>query len=152
MTTALPASLTVAIPASTPELTRSLSQQEIEEHRGRIALEVEIVLQGYWQAPLSVEMKGAVLADWCDELEDWPHESVYRALRKWRSEYPSRKPNPGHISAILKAERGRAWAKEQPKHEPEERGPRPTPEQAREILKRAGFRINEFGGVIRVGQ
>lgn len=55
-------------------------------------------------------MKGAVLADWTDELEDWPVADVRWALRKWRTDFPSKKPNPAHISAILKDARGRALA------------------------------------------
>lgn len=43
--------------------------------------------------------------DWCDELENWPVESVKAALRQWRRDNPSKKPNPGHILQIL----NRAW-------------------------------------------
>lgn len=66
---------------------------------------VEIVLDGYWRDDLSQAMRTAILADWADELEDWPAESVQDALRQWRRENPSKKPNPGHILRILK----QAW-------------------------------------------
>lgn len=146
-TESLPAALTKQIPTPTPRYAQSLGPQERSKHRAKIAFDVEVVLQGYWQTPLSEQMKMAVLKDWCDELEDWPCEAVHRALRSWRDSNPSKKPNPAHISAILKAERGRAWAAEQPRHEPQELGNRPTKEQAAEILRRAGFRVNQFGGV-----
>jgi hypothetical protein len=66
---------------------------------------VEIVLEGYWRENLSEAMRTAILADWADELEDWPAESVQDALRQWRRENPSKKPNPGHILQVL----NRAW-------------------------------------------
>ncbi len=53
-------------------------------------------------------MKAAILADWADTLEDWTHEQVVWALRKWRNGNPSRRPNPGHILGILKEARGKA--------------------------------------------
>lgn len=64
-------------------------------------------------------MKGAVLADWADCLEDWTVEQVHWALRKWRDDFPSKRPNPSHISKILKDERGRKLAPI-PRPEPEE--------------------------------
>ena len=46
-----------------------------------------------------------ILMDWCDELENWPVESIKAAFRQWRRDNPSKKPNPGHILQIL----NRAW-------------------------------------------
>lgn len=81
------------------------SQREIEAQRGQISVLVETVLDGYWQADMSQKKRDLILMDWCDELEEWPVESVKAALRQWRQENPSKKPNPGHILQILK----RAW-------------------------------------------
>ena len=91
-------------------MTQSLSQRECDEHRARIAIEVEIVLDGYWQKQPSEKMRIAILADWMDALEDWHVDQVREALRSWRSEFPSKKPNPGHIEKILKERRGRVHA------------------------------------------
>lgn len=66
---------------------------------------VETILDGYWQSDMSQKKRDLILMDWCDELEDWPVESVKAALRQWRRENPSKKPNPGHILQILK----QAW-------------------------------------------
>ncbi|WP_422050523.1 hypothetical protein [Shimia sp.] len=143
--TNVPAHVT-KLPTPTPRLTQSLSPHEVEDHRARIAFEVEIVLQGYWQAPLSPEMKGAVLADWCDDLEDWPQDQVRAALREWRSRNPSKRPNPGHISEILKLWRGREYASSLP---PKAEGARDAPctkERAKEIMEEVGFRPRKFGG------
>jgi len=51
--------------------------------------------------------RNLILVDWCDELEEWPVESIKTALRQWRRENPSKKPNAGHILQIL----NRAWGK-----------------------------------------
>lgn len=91
-------------------MTVFLQPHECEEHRAKIAFEVEIVLQGYWQERLSERMKAALLADWCDDLEDWPVARVRAALREWRSKNPSKKPNPGHITELLRKKRGQEWA------------------------------------------
>lgn len=98
------------IPAPTPKLTSSMQPEECDAHRSSLSFEVEVVLQGYWQAALSPQMKAAVLADWADELEDWPLDQIRWALREWRRCNPNRKPNPGHVSAILKHERGKKYA------------------------------------------
>lgn len=136
----------VPLPSPTPRLTQSLSPQEVEDHRARLAFEVEIVLQGYWQSQLSPEMKGAVLADWCDELEDWPQDDVRAALREWRSKNPSRKPNPGHVVEILKRWRGQSFAASRPAQQEPPREERCSPEVASEIMAKAGFRPRKFGG------
>lgn len=52
------------------------------------------------------DVKAGILADWADALEDWTQEQVLYGLRKWRNENPSKKPNPGHVLAILKGLRG----------------------------------------------
>lgn len=106
------------VPAPTPRLTQSLSQQECEDHRAQIAIEVEIVLDGYWQNRPSEQMKAAILADWMDELEDWTIDQIRFALRKWRDTNPSKKPNPGHISMLLKRERGVAYVAQREGKEP----------------------------------
>ena len=46
-----------------------------------------------------------------DSLEDWSLEQIVYALRKWRDENPSKRPNPGHIKGLLLSLRGHAEAK-----------------------------------------
>lgn len=93
------------LPPMTPYESVSREPREIAAHRKVVSGLVEIVLDGYWRDDLSQAMRTAILADWADELEDWPAESVQDALRQWRRENPSKKPNPGHILRILK----QAW-------------------------------------------
>ena len=68
------------------------------------------MLQGYWHTEMPAPLKAAVLADWADELEDWPLEQVRWGLREYRRENPRRKPNPGDILAVLKKRRGQEYA------------------------------------------
>lgn len=88
-----------------------MSQDECAEHRSRIGFEVEIVLQGYWQEQIAPQMKAAIMADWADELEDWPVDQIRWALREWRRENSRRKPNPGDIVTVLKKRRGEEFAR-----------------------------------------
>ncbi|MEO0569892.1 MAG: hypothetical protein AAF066_19345 [Pseudomonadota bacterium] len=97
------------LPTPTPLLTRSLSPQECEDHRKRIAIEVEIVLDGYWKDRPSPQMRAAIFADWMDTLEDWHTDQIRHCLRRWRELNPNKKPNPGHILGMLKGERGKAY-------------------------------------------
>ena len=60
---------------------------------------------------MSEALRTEILTDWCDELEDWPVDSVKAALRIWRRDNPSKKPNPGHIVQLL----NKAWGE---KHAP----------------------------------
>ena len=134
------------LPPATPCVTSSMSREECVAHRARIAFEVEVILQGYWQAELSSEMKAAVMADWSDELEDWTVEQVRWGLRQWRKDNPRRKPNPGDVVAILKEQRGKTeMAKLAAIAPPEpERPERVSPEQASAILAEVGFNVRRI--------
>ena len=84
-----------------------------------------------------------MLRDWCDTLQEWHPDSVLAALRKWRNENPSKRPNPGHIVQILKD----AWGK---RHADQVRAALAAPvepqkerisdERRRAILAEAGLR------------
>lgn len=105
-----------------------------------------MVLQGYWQAELSSEMKAAVMADWSDELEDWTVEQVRWGLRQWRRDNPRRKPNPGDVVAILKEQRGKTEMAKLAAIAPPEPG-RPEPvsaERAASILAEVGFNVRRI--------
>ncbi len=87
-----------------------MQPRELEDHRRAIASDVEMILDGYWKDRPAPEMKARILADWADTLEDWEQRQVLWALRKWRNDFPNKKPNPGHILIVLKDKRGRAVA------------------------------------------
>lgn len=68
---------------------------------------------GYWQdLIMSEEVKTLILADWADELQDWSMDRIRAALIAWRDDNPRRKPTPGDIKTILRAEWGREKAPE----------------------------------------
>lgn len=120
---------------------KSMSPQECEDHRAEICLEVEIVLKGYWQDKRSFEMDAAVKAWWMDELEDWTPDQVRWAMRKWCRDNPDRRPNPGHILAMLRKSWGRKHAEQTraaiaPQPEPPKQ--RISPERHAEIMAEIG--------------
>jgi hypothetical protein len=137
-----------SLPTATPELTKSLSRQEVEGHRARIAFEVKTVLSAYFQPHEDDAIKAGQLAWWCDELEDWEQEQVVWALRKWNREEPRKRPTPGDILSILKAQRGKAEAAKRPAPTPEPERTPATAEEATAALKAAGLRIDECGRVV----
>lgn len=91
-------------------MTSSLKPHEQDRHRAQIGLRVEVILDGYWQTRPSDVVKAGILADWMDEMQDWHLDQITAALKEWRNSNPSRKPNPGHICAILKRRRGMVYA------------------------------------------
>lgn len=112
---------------------------------------MEVILSGYWQSLPPEHVKAGILADWADALEDWTQEQYLYALRKWRDEFPNKKPNPGHITGMMRKIRGRREVERmranQPPPEPETVKQRVSDEARLEILKKAGFAPKRFGGV-----
>ena len=149
MTNLIKAQASPAIPAPTPQLAKSLSQQELAEHRRSIAFEVKVILSAYFQPHEDADVKAAQLAWWCDELQDWTREQVVYALRKWNREKPRLRPTAGDIVSMLKKLRGEKEAKKMiadraaPQEHPKERI---SKERADEILSQAGFAVKKFGG------
>jgi hypothetical protein len=126
-----------ALPAPTPQIAKSLSPDQLSEHRRRIAFDVKTVLSAYFQPHEADEIRAAQLAWWCDELQDWTQEQVLWGLRKWNREHPRARPTPGDVVAILKEARGRKVAASLPKQEPEPERQRISAEQAQAILRAA---------------
>ena len=135
-----------ALPPPTPCVTSSMSSDELAHHRKRVSFEVEVILQGYWQAEMAPEVKAGVMADWADELQDWTVEQVRWGLRQWRRENPRRKPNPGDVLAILKEQRGKTeMAKLAAIAPPQPERPEPvSAERAASILAEVGFNVRRI--------
>lgn len=142
---AMPSSFAAKVPPATPQLSRSLSQQELASHREKIASSVKIVLSAYFQPHEAEEIRAGQLAWWCDELQDWTQEQVVYSLRKWNRDNPDKRPTPGHIVAIMKELRGRKIAAQLPKPAPEPPQDRITAERAAEISRQYGYNIRTFG-------
>ena len=135
------------IPAPTPEIAKSLSPQDLRDHRAGIASEVKVVLSAYFQPHEADDIKAAQLAWWCDELQDWTREQVVWGLRDWNRRNPRLRPTPGDILSILKTLRGLKHAKTAPKQpdEPNVRTPVDA-KRAAEIMAAAGFAPKRMGG------
>ena len=133
----------LTVEAPTPQVTASMSRQELEEHRARIAFEVEVVLFDYVKKTDDA-VSAANLAWWCDALQEWTVEQVVWGLRKvaLESDY---KPRPKQVVDALKLKRGQAAAARLPKQKPEPERVRPSPERAEEIMQEIGFRPKKFG-------
>lgn len=128
------------IPTPTPRHDRSLSPQELADHRQKIASEVKIILSAYFQPHETQEIQSAQLAWWCDELQEWTREQVVYALRQWNRDEPRRRPTPGDITQLLKQLRGRKEAERMAREPmPEPPKERISKERAQEILAEAGF-------------
>jgi len=84
------------------------------------------------------------MADWCDALEDWTQEQIVWALRKWRNENPNKKPNAGHILAVMKEARGRKIAAQLPKPKAKADRERISADRASEIMQEIGFSAKRF--------
>lgn len=109
-----------------------------------------MILQGYWQAEMSPEVKAGVMADWADELQDWTIDQVRWGLRQWRRDNPRRKPNPADVLAILKDQRGKteiAKLAALPKPAPEVREVI-SGERSNAILAEVGFTVRRIEGAI----
>ena len=133
------------IPAPTPQIAKSLSPQQLSEHRARIAFDVRTVLSAYFQPHEAEEIKAAQLAWWCDELQDWTQEQVLWALRRWNRDKPDRRPTPGHIVQIMKEARGRKIASQLPKQEPTPERKPIDADSANAILAEHGFAPKRMG-------
>ena len=136
------------LPTPTPEHSKSLSRQQLEDHRAALASEVKIVLSAYFQPHEDAAIKAGQLAWWCDELEDWTREQVVYGLRQWNAKNPRLRPTPGDITSLLRKIRGEMMAQRQkaattPQPEPQEE--RVSPERAAEIMREVGVEVRKFG-------
>jgi hypothetical protein len=127
------------IPAPTPQHAKSLSPQQLGEHRAKIASEVKIVLSAYFKPSEDAAIVAGQIAWWCDELEDWTLEQIVWALRQWNRDNPRLRPTPGDIVAVCKKARGRKVAAQLPKQEPEPERKPVDKETAAAIMAAAGF-------------
>lgn len=85
-----------------------MTLSDYERHSAAIGRIVKAALRSYWQSAKDGEIDALEIANWIEALEDWPAELVHRALMAWIAEHPNRRPNHGHIGAVLVDARNRA--------------------------------------------
>ncbi|MFH5773570.1 hypothetical protein ACHFJ0_04905 [Paracoccus sp. NGMCC 1.201697] len=104
------------------------------------------MLHAHFEPTEGDEVKAALLAWFCDELQDWTHEQVVWAIRAWNRENPRRRPTPGDLVAMLMRARGEKVAREMaalPKPEPVRE--LPSLERRAEMLAEAQRLIGGIG-------
>lgn len=114
--------------------------QELVEHRRKIAVIVDIELDGYFRPDMGEGRRSLLLSRWCDELQDWPSDAIRAAMAKWCRENPRIRPNYGDILQILQ----KAWGE---KNAPQVRAAMQQHEAPREPVsaERAAELVAAFG-------
>lgn len=103
-----------------------MPQQDLADHRKKIAVIVDIELDGYFRPDMGEARRAMILSRWCDELQDWPVSAIRAAMAKWCRESPRIRPNYGDILQLLRAAWGEKHAA-QVRAAMSEAAPRPAP-------------------------
>ena len=87
--------------------TLSKQQQELERHRDLIGLEVEASLNngGWWREPSSMVVKARMFQKWMDALDQYQIGEIIKAFNSHTRQNPNKKPNEGHIIALIEQKR-----------------------------------------------
>ena len=97
-----------------------------------------------WERDRNSYAHDRMVIDWMDALQDYPLGEVREACRTAVRDNPNKMPNEGHIVAAILAAR-KAEVAHLPKPENYEQRPdRVSKEAAREIMEKAGFRVNRM--------
>lgn len=128
----------------------ALSRQQQEEHRAKIGVRAQAILEQFWRdydtpdAVQAVEIEG-----WMDVLENCSHSEIRQAWSVYQKEGPRSKtgrlvrPDAGALYRIILRHRPKPQPVLTP--EPVRTGPRVTKAQADKILSDANFRPKKFG-------
>jgi len=136
----------------TQPLSKLLGSQELGKHRAMVAVELEVMAKKMdrfgWERDRNSAAHDRLVSDWMDALHDYPLDEVQAACREWVTSSPRKMPNEGDILGIIKTRRFSAMQAHKANLPPEPEPPRkkPTPEEAREIMQRAGIAVNRIGG------
>ena len=123
------------------------SSKEREAHHQWIAGRVATLLCHYWRDDDPEMLMGATARDWVKILEGLPQDAIDTACLRYLRDEPRRKPTPGAIYAMARAEIPRPAVVHRLQPPPElERPPRVSAERATEILQEFGFAPKKFGG------
>lgn len=138
----LPATVDPATGLTRP-LSKSLGSQDLQLHRGEIAIELEVMAKKYdrygWERDRGSASHDRQLTDWMDALQDYPLPEVQAACRAHVMACPGRMPNEGHIKALILEARAKRLAAMPRRVEREPERKRPTAAEAWAILAAAGY-------------
>lgn len=130
-------------------LTKSLPQQELDDHRANVCVVMEMMVRKYdkfgWDQ-MNAGMRQMIREDWLTALADYPVDEVRNACRIHTQEAPNKVPNEGHIKAIILRERMKVVASQPKPVEPQKPKQRGSKEEADRIMAAAGFKPKTFGG------
>ena len=131
---------------SNPNASMHLSPERAD-HREWIGGRALTLLSHYWREDDPITLTAAIGKDWADVLEGLPQDKIQLACIQYQRDEPRRKPTPGAIYqiAIKMLPRPKLVSDPEP-----DRDPPATKEQAAQILKEAGIKVNEFGKVEQI--
>jgi len=110
-----------------------------------LMIRVRAALFHGWTPNLSLEEEDMILADWLDDVAEFPTWTLTAAFRTWRREHPTRRPAPGGIRALCMAEVRRLTSELQkrevarPVEDDAVVAPRADPAVMARIVAEAGF-------------
>ena len=115
-----------------------------------VGVELEVLAKKFdrfgWDRDRGSMAHDRALADWMDVLQDYPLDEVRAACRSAVLSNPNKMPNEGHVRSEIMKARALAVSRTPAIEQFEQKPPPVTPEQAEEIMKKAGFTPRRFGG------
>ena len=143
--------------ALTPLLSKSLASPDFQQHRAMVAIELEVMAKKMdrfgWERDRNTAAHDRLVMDWITALQDYTLVEVQAACRAHVLDKPDAMPTEGHIVKRILAARAEALRRLPQPLEPkraDEGPPRGSEERAAlaaAMIRDAGFRMNEFGGV-----
>jgi hypothetical protein len=117
-----------------------------------VAVELEVMAKKLdrfgWDRDRNSAAHDRLVRDWIAALQDYPLDEIQEACRQWVRQNPRKMCNEGDIRSLIDTARHDEWLKRKAEMPPEPPAPpknKPTPEQANEILRQAGFAPKTFG-------
>ncbi|MGB1214856.1 MAG: hypothetical protein ACPG4X_15930 [Pikeienuella sp.] len=119
------------------------------KHRAMVAVELEVLAKKFdrfgWDRDRGSLAHDRTLTDWMDALQDYPLSEIQDACKAAVLNNPNKMPNEGHVRAEIMKARALMVSRTPRIEHVEEKAPPVTPEQATEIMEKAGFTPRRFG-------
>ena len=130
-------------------LSRSLDWPDLDKHRAMVGVELEVIAKKVdrfgWDRDRGTLVHDRLVADWMDELEDYPLDEIKNACRAWLSKHSQKMPNEQDIKALIVSARAEMVAKYKAslpqRYSPRDRG---TAEQRAQIAQSLGLAVHSL--------